>query len=107
MYSTVLITTPDRESARNIAQTVLGRRLAACANYFPIKSMYWWKGRIEEAEEFILLLKIRTEDFQELLKLVLDKHPYEIPCVVRYDIVEGHDKYLDWIRESTARPSAD
>jgi len=107
VYSTVLITTPDERSAKSIAQTVLERRLAACANYFPIKSLYWWKEHIEEADEFILLLKIRTEDFEDLKKLVLKMHPYEIPCIVRYDIIEGHDKYLNWIRESTMKRSAD
>lgn len=107
MYSTVLITTPDHGSAKSIAQAVLERRLAACANYFPIKSLYWWKERIEEADEFILLLKIRTEDFEGLKQLVLKIHPYEIPCIVRYDIVEGHENYLNWIKESTARRTAD
>ncbi len=104
MYSTVLVTVPDLPTACSLTNSVLESRLAACANVFPIRSAYWWKGRIENAEEFAILFKSRTEDFAELEKRIANEHPYDVPCIVRYDIAEGHAPYLEWIRESTARP---
>lgn len=101
-FSTVLITVPDRESAKKIARNVIEKKLAACVNIYPVESMYWWKNQIEEATEFILLIKIRSQDFNRLKDFILKSHPYELPCIVRYEIVEGHKPYLDWIKESTA-----
>lgn len=103
MYSTVFITVPSSESARTLSRMLLERRLAACANIFPISSLYWWKGEIIEEGEHAVLLKTRTEDFEEIRKAVLGHHPYEVPCIVRYAISEGHAPYLEWIRESTER----
>lgn len=101
MYSTVLVTVPDLDSSRKISKRVIEGGLAACANIFPINSIYRWKGEIMEEGEYAILLKIRTEDFEALRKAVLELHPYEVPCIVRYEISEGHEPYLDWIGEST------
>lgn len=56
-----------------------------------------------EEDEYAVLLKIRTEDFEALRTAVLELHPYEVPCIVRYEIREGHATYLNWIRESTEK----
>lgn len=103
MYSTVLVTAPDLDASRKISRRVIEERLAACANIFPIHSIYRWKGEAVEEEEHAILLKIRSEDFEALRNAVLEIHPYEVPCVVRYEISEGHQPYLDWIGESTQR----
>jgi periplasmic divalent cation tolerance protein len=103
MYSTVLVTAPDLETSRRISRNLVERRLAACANIFPIDSIYRWKGEIMEEDEYAVLLKIRTEDFEALRTAVLELHPYEVPCIVRYEIREGHATYLNWIRESTEK----
>jgi periplasmic divalent cation tolerance protein len=103
MYSTVLFTAPDSESSSKISKKLLKLKLVACANIFPIDSMYWWKGEIVEEKEYAVLLKARTQDFDEIRRAILEDHPYEIPCIVRYDIIEGHAPYLKWIKESTYR----
>lgn len=103
MYSAVLITVPDSDTGKRISRHVLEKRLAACANMFPISSMYWWDDEIVEEDECIILFKTVTEDF-EVLEQELEKlHPYDTPCIVRYAIKEGHDPYLDWISSSTER----
>lgn len=103
MYSTVLVTAPDLDASRRISKYVVEAKLAACANIFPIDSIYRWKGEIMEEGEYAILLKIRTEDFESLRTAVMELHPYEVPCIVRYEISDGHEPYLDWISESTQK----
>jgi len=103
MYSTVLFTAPDSESSRRISKKLLKLKLVACANIFPIDSIYWWKSEIVEEKEYAVLLKARTQDFDEIKRAILEDHTYDIPCIVRYDIIEGHAPYLEWIKESTYR----
>ncbi len=107
MFATVLVTVPDLKTAESIAGELIIRKLVACANYFPTRSIYCWKGGTERSEEFILLLKIRSSDFEEIISAVTKMHPYEVPCIVRYDISAGFTPYLDWIRESTDRSPRD
>ena len=105
--STVLVTFPDREVADAIVSDLMGDRLIACANLFPVDSIYRWEGQIEQDREWIGLLKVRDEDFQKVKGRILDHHPYQVPCVVRYEIADGHTPYLEWIRASTAPPQGD
>lgn len=105
--STVLVTFPDERTARAICRSLIERRLAACANIFAVGSIYRWKGEIEEASEFASLLKVRSEDFQTVAEAVKELHPYEVPCIVRYKVADGSAVYLNWVRESTARPLED
>ncbi len=102
--STVLVTFPDELIARTICRSLLEQRLAACANTFAVSSMYWWKGKIEDSSEFASLLKIRSEDFPAVVAAIKKLHPYDVPCIVRYDIAEAFEDYGNWILGSTARP---
>lgn len=101
--STVLVTYPDERTARDISWSLVEQCLAACSNIFAIGSIYRWKGKVEEAAEFASLLKIRSEDFPAVVDAIKKLHPYEVPCIVRYDIAEGSADYLDWITEATFR----
>jgi periplasmic divalent cation tolerance protein len=102
--STVFVTFPDENIARKICRELVERRLAACSNIFPVGSIYRWKERIEEASEHAAVLKIRSEDFRAVVEVIKQLHPYEVPCIVRYDIAEGSEDYVRWIIGSTARP---
>lgn len=101
--STVLVTYPDEKTARAISRSLVERRLVACSNIFAIGSIYRWEGEVEESSEFASLLKIRSDDFPAVVGAIREMHPYEVPCIVRYDIAGGFDDYVDWIRESTSR----
>ena len=86
--------------ARNIGRILVEERLAACANIFPITSIFRWKGNIEEASEFGIIVKTRTEKVKEIEKRVKEIHSYEVPCVVSFKIEEGSIDYLEWINDS-------
>jgi len=104
MFATVFVTVPSEEIAALIGADLVGKRLAACANFFPCRSVYRWKGRIENGSECILLLKIRFSDFQWVAESIRALHPDETPCIIMEDITAGYQPYLDWLLESTERP---
>ncbi|MBO3769185.1 MAG: divalent-cation tolerance protein CutA [Candidatus Brockarchaeota archaeon] len=97
-YIQVFTTTGNREDALKIARILLEKRLAACFQIIgPMKSLYWWKGRIEEAEEWLCLIKSRDDVYEELEKTIKENHPYEIPEIIAIPIVYGSRSYLEWI----------
>ncbi len=100
MYNFVYITVPSLEEAEKIARTLLEKRLAACVNIFPVKSMYWWEGKIETATEFAMIVKTRAEKFSELRDEVRKLHSYSVPCICALPIERGLREFLDWIDES-------
>jgi periplasmic divalent cation tolerance protein len=102
-YCTVYVTTPDEKTAKMLAEHVLQRRLAACANIMaPMQSMYWWEGALQTDTEMAVLFKTRTELVEALTVALREKHPYQTPCIVSWPIASGFAPYLDWIRQETA-----
>jgi periplasmic divalent cation tolerance protein len=96
-FSIALTTVASESKAREIAKAALEARLAACAQLFPIKSLYVWKDELREDAEFALHLKIRAEDFAALQALIRQLHDYETPEILKIDIAEGDKGYMDWM----------
>lgn len=106
-YLQVVTTTETRDDALTIAREVVRGRAAACAQIIgPIKSLYWWKDELEEAEEFLCIMKTRKNAYQELEALIKEKHPYEVPEITAFPIETGSSDYLAWIKEEVATPAA-
>ncbi|HIP25474.1 MAG TPA: divalent-cation tolerance protein CutA [Archaeoglobus profundus] len=97
MFIFVYITTSSLDEARNIAKHLLERRLAACVNIFPIRSLFWWEGKIEECNEFAMIVKTRADKFKELKEEVKKIHSYSVPCICSFVVEEGLRDFLDWI----------
>jgi periplasmic divalent cation tolerance protein len=102
-YQVIYITAGDESEARKIGQILVGEKLAACVNYFPVKSIYRWKGAVEESAETALIVKTRAKLGEKVIKRVKQLHSYEVPCAVSWKIEQGNPEYLDWIRESTEK----
>ena len=97
MYSSVLVTAPDMATAQRIGRSMVERGLAACVNVWVIGSIYRWKGEVVQEDEAAMLFKVTDDGFEALREAISEMHPYEVPCIVRYAIAEGHRPYLDWI----------
>lgn len=97
----IYITCANKEETRKIARHLIEQKLIACANYFAMESMYWWKENIEESTEYVLIAKGVKEDFVTLQTHVKDLHSYEVPCIVSVPIIDANPDYLTWIQEST------
>jgi len=96
------ITTPSMEEARRLGKILVAERLAACVNLLPgMESHYWWQGKMESAQETVLIAKTRAGLKNDLLDRVRDLHPAETPCVVFLPVAGGNPGYLDWIAEET------
>lgn len=101
VYLLVLVTCP-KKSAEKIAREVLKLRLAACVNILgTVRSRYWWKGKLDSADESLLLVKTRTELFDELERAIRRIHPYEVPEIVGFHVERGSKPYVDWIMKET------
>ncbi|HEX9398629.1 MAG TPA: divalent-cation tolerance protein CutA [Anaeromyxobacter sp.] len=98
----VLVTTPTPERAAEIARAVVEERLAACGNVVPgLRSIYRWKGKIEDEPEALLVLKTTRARFEALRARVLALHPYEVPEVIGLHVEAGSAAYLAWIAAET------
>ena len=94
----IYITCKDREEARKISKHLLGKRLIACSNMFPIESMYWWKGRIVDSKEHAILAKTLKKNVKKIREEVKNIHSYEIPCIMDID-AGSDDDFLGWVRK--------
>lgn len=94
----MLTTCPNRRAAQRIARTLVEERLAACVNIVPIaQSVYRWRGGIESAPEFLLIVKSLRRVYARLEKRLRALHPYELPEVIAVPITRGSRQYLAWI----------
>ena len=98
----VLITTSNEEEAVLISRTLVEERLIACANRIPVRSMYRWKGKIEDDSEVLLICKTVEGHLDKLIERVRELHSYEVPEIVAVPVVGGSDDYLKWVEESTS-----
>jgi periplasmic divalent cation tolerance protein len=99
-YIIVLVTTANKVEAEKIAQTLLKERLIACANILnPVTSLFFWSGKIDKAEECLMVMKSRRDLFVELAECLKGLHSYEVPEVLAIPIVEGSAAYLAWMGE--------
>jgi periplasmic divalent cation tolerance protein len=97
----VLTTCGSLEEARKIAHALVERKLAACINIVPkVESIYRWKGEIETATEFLLLIKTTSAAFSSLREVLGELHSYEVPECIEIAITDGSAAYLKWFDES-------
>ena len=96
----IYITNPSEAEAKKIAVHLLNNKLIACANLFPINSLYWWKGKIKDEKEIVLLAKTTEENFEKIKKEVESIHSYSIPCVLKIP-AEANERYSGWVKGET------
>ena len=105
-YCLVLCTCPDPDTARDLATTLVSRRLAACVNILPgLTSVYGWQGQVETATELLLLIKTQADRYAALEFCIRQHHPYEVPEIVALPIGRGSQDYLDWIADWVGAPA--
>jgi periplasmic divalent cation tolerance protein len=96
-----LVTCPTRTEARKIAKTILKKKLAACVNIIGgLESHYWWNGKLENAREYLLLIKTTRTRVSGVMSEVKAAHSYEVPEVIFLPVVAGERDYVKWLRES-------
>jgi len=101
-YVLVLVTCSSRREAQRIATNVVRRRLAACVNILgtSVRSVYRWKGKVEEAREFLLLIKTSRGRLNSLRGAISELHSYDVPEFIALPIVAGSPAYLSWLGDA-------
>lgn len=96
----IYVTFPSKENAKEIIYLLLEKKLIACANLFPIESIYNWKGNREENQEIVALLKTQEKLFEKVKEEITKIHPYQIPCILKIS-VEANSLFASWINKET------
>lgn len=92
----IYTTVPSREVALSLIKKLLEKKLIACANFFPIESVYRWEGKLTEDKEYTLLLKTNSVALSLLEKEIAENHPYDIPCIMQLD-AEAGSLFGEWV----------
>lgn len=94
----VYFTASTEKEAKKISEKLIEKKLAACANYFPIQSIYWWKGKVQKGKEVAVLLKTEEKNFEKIVKRIRELHSYDLPIVEKFD-VKTYPKVEKWIKK--------
>lgn len=101
MHAMVYITAKDEADAVRIARHLLERKLIACANIFPVRSLYRWQGKVEDEREAVAICKTRREAVPDAIAEAKKVHGYEVPCIVSYAMGDALVAYTAWIDAET------
>ncbi|MGQ3414070.1 divalent-cation tolerance protein CutA [Natrinema sp. LN54] len=96
---TVYITAPP-DAADELAETLVEERLAACVNQLSTTSTYRWEGEIHHDDEIALLAKTTDDAYDALVARVQELHPYDVPCIERFDEDDVLESFADWRADS-------
>jgi periplasmic divalent cation tolerance protein len=100
----VWITTPNARVSRRLAHTLVAERLAACVNILSgVRSVYRWKGKVENASEHLLIAKTTRARFTALKRRVQSLHPSLVPEIISFSLFHGHSAYLSWVADSVSK----
>ncbi len=99
----IIVTCPDAKTAKRIVSSIIRKRLAACVNIITgVRSVYRWKGKVEETSEKLLLIKSSRRLLKKITQDVKQNHPYQIPEIVALPIIGGSREYLQWLTKETS-----
>jgi periplasmic divalent cation tolerance protein len=94
----IVTTASSREEAESIAQSLVGRRLAACVQVWgPVHSTYRWQDHLESGQEWGCAIKTRKALFGAVEQAIRELHSYEVPEILAFDISHGSAAYLEWL----------
>jgi periplasmic divalent cation tolerance protein len=97
----VYITCKDEAEAKKVSRHLLEKRLAACTNSFPVRSMYWWEGKVADEKEVVVLAKTRDLLYEPVRKEVARIHSYDVPCIMRIP-VQANEPFEKWVHDETS-----
>lgn len=100
-FRVVFVTAGAEEEGVKIARALVGEKLAACVNIVPgLRSIYAWKGAIEDDSEVLLVIKTVASNLEALSRRVTELHSYDVPEVIALEIDRGRESYLNWLEEN-------
>ena len=102
-YIVVLVTANTTGEAQQISRLLLEQRQAACVNIIPeVDSRFWWEGKLDSAQESLLIIKTKASRLPVIINLVKRVHSNTVPEIIALPVVGGNQDYLDWIDKEVA-----
>jgi periplasmic divalent cation tolerance protein len=99
-FIVILVTTSSIKEADRISKVLVEKRLAACVNIIKdIRSIFFWKGKLSDEKEVLLIAKSKKKNFEKIEKEVKRLHSYEVPEIIGLPILMGSEDYLDWVEK--------
>lgn len=95
----IFVTTSSEDEAQKIASELIMQKLAACVQFDEVKSVYQWRGKIEQESETRLMIKTIQSKFEAIQEQILKLHSYDCPEIIALPIMGGNQRYLQWIGE--------
>jgi periplasmic divalent cation tolerance protein len=101
-FAVVMTTVGSEKEAKSIAHSLVDEKLAACVNIVgPVRSIYRWHNRVENAREYLLLIKTRKDIYPQVERALVSLHSYEVPEVASLSIQTASEAYLEWLTKET------
>ncbi len=99
----ILTNYPDAASAKVLAESLIGDRLVACVNIFPVcRSLYRWQSQLRETEEVPVMIKTTTRHYSAVEKTIKALHPYELPEILAVQFDKASPAYSQWVIDETS-----
>ncbi|SVD03195.1 uncharacterized protein METZ01_LOCUS356049 [marine metagenome] len=97
MSLTVYTTAPDEKTAEALAKKIVAAKLGACCNFWPVRTIYSWEGKLKNDTEHVIFIKTSKKKYQELEKYIVKNHPYSMPAVVSLPWDDAYKPFKDWV----------
>jgi periplasmic divalent cation tolerance protein len=103
----VVTTVGTEEQALDIAQELVRRRLAACVNILPaVRSVFRWKGTVNDDTELLLLVKTVAARLPAVRDVMKELNAYELPEILAFPAAFAEQAFAAWVAESSTGESA-
>jgi periplasmic divalent cation tolerance protein len=100
VYAVVLVTASSEAEGLRLKKVLLEKRKAACVNIVSgVESHFWWKGKMDIADEVLLIIKTKVSAVDDIIRLVKEAHSYLIPEIIALPVIAGNEDYLKWVDE--------
>jgi len=98
----IIVTTFAKDiQASKVSQPLLKSRLAACVKLIPVKSSYWWNGRIRKSGEVMMIITTDSKVSGRVISLIRKLHPYDVPEIVELHARVMEKSYMEWVKNVT------
>jgi len=101
MFTSIYVTAKSDNEAKAIARALIEKKLIACANLFPITSLYYWDNELQDDAEIAIIMKTRSNLVDSVINELKKIHSYDVPCIVSWPIANGNSEYLAWVEQET------
>ena len=97
----IYVTYPKPSEAKRISNLILKKRLAACIDFFPVTTRYWWQGKIVNGKEIVTFIATQKNYYKSIETLIKKHHSYKVPCILELPILRVYKKYDKWLKNET------